>query len=89
MHFSKSIQVKALTKKSPVPFGNNLGSFIAEYFVVCRNVFDELEIFIAEIDKIKGRIHEGNKDGRKSYWLQPKDYEEFKDKWDIIGDGYI
>ncbi|MCZ7392831.1 MAG: hypothetical protein ABOK23_03500 [Candidatus Methanoperedens sp.] len=82
-----TIQVKALSKKSPVP-GMKKDSLIAEYLIVCRNVFDEKpEVFISKTDDIKDRIHEGMKEGRRSYWLQPKDYEEFKDNWDIIGDG--
>ncbi|HHT9126769.1 MAG TPA: hypothetical protein ACFYD6_13285 [Candidatus Brocadiia bacterium] len=83
-----TLQVKALGKKDPVPLGNNLNSLVAEYMVIYRKVFDEEpEIFIAKIDEIKSNIHEGVKDGRKSYWLRPKDYIAFKDGWDKIGDG--
>lgn len=46
------------------------------------------KIFVAKIDEIKNHIHEGIKNGKKSYWLQPKDYEDFKDNWSIIGDGH-
>ena len=38
--------------------------------------------------KLRDRIHEGIRGDKKSYWLQPKDYEEFKNNWGIIGDGY-
>jgi hypothetical protein len=81
-----TIQVKALSKKSSVPLGNNLGNLIAEYLIICRNVFDEKpEIFIAKVNEIKKRIGKGVKDGRVSYWLVEKKYEIFKDKWDKIG----
>lgn len=84
-----TIQAKALSKKSPVP-GMKKDSLIAEYLIVCRNVSNEKpEVFISKISDIKNRIHEGVKDGKKSYWLQPKDYEEFKDNWNIIGEGYV
>jgi hypothetical protein len=83
-----TIQVKTLSKKNPVPVGTNLDSLIAEYLIVCTKVFDEKpEVFVTEIDAIKSRIHEGIKDGKKSYWLQPKNYEEFRDDWEIIGKG--
>jgi hypothetical protein len=83
-----TIQVKALSRESPVPFGSKLDNLIAEYLIVCREVFGEKpEVFVIRIDEIRSRIHEGIAEGRKSYWLQPKDYEEFKDNWDIIGDG--
>lgn len=85
---TRTIQVKALSKRDPVPFGSNLDNLIADYFIVCRNVFsEEPEIFIAKANEIKDRIHEGVKEGRKSYWLHSKDHEIFRDKWNKIGDG--
>jgi hypothetical protein len=36
---------------------------------------------------IKNKIHTGKKENRISHWLQPKDYEEYKDNWSIIGSG--
>jgi len=84
-----TIKVKTLSKKSPVPFGNNPPNLIAEYVIVCRNVFDEKpEIFFIESNKVKENIHRGEKDNKISYWLQSKDYEGYKDNWGIIGDGY-
>jgi hypothetical protein len=83
-----TLQVKALSKKSPAPIGSKLDNLIAEFLIVCREVFSEKpEVFVMRIDKIRKKIHEGIAEGRKSYWLQPKDYEEFKDNWDTIGDG--
>ncbi|HHT9117791.1 MAG TPA: hypothetical protein ACFYD1_04090 [Candidatus Hypogeohydataceae bacterium YC38] len=89
-----TIQVKALSKKNPVPFGGNLDSLLADYVVICTGVFDEKpEIFIAKASAIRPKIHEGIKDGKKSYWLQPKDYKVFKvsrdrDIINTIGEGY-
>ena len=83
-----TIQIKSLSKKNPVPVGAKLDSLIAEYLIVCTNVFDDKpEVFVMKIDAIKNRIHEGIKDGKKSYWLQPKSYVDFKDNWGIIGKG--
>ena len=84
-----TIQIKSLSKKNPVPVGTRLDCLIAEYLIVCTKVFEEKpEVFIMRIDAIKNRIHEGIKDGRKSYWLQPKSYDDFKDNWGIIGRGF-
>ena len=86
-----TIQVKSLSKKDPVPLGSSLENLFGEFLIICRKVFNEKpEIFIAKIDKLKnnGLIHEGVKNNKKSYWLQPKEYEKFKDNWDIIGEGY-
>jgi hypothetical protein len=60
---------------------------MGDYLIICRNVFNDPEIFIASIDKIRGRIHRGEKEGRISYWLDPKQYEEYRDNWDEIGRG--
>ncbi len=49
-----TIQVKSLRKKDPVPLGNNLENLIAEYLIICRNVFHEKpEVFITKIGEIK------------------------------------
>jgi len=84
-----TIQVKALSEKDPVPFGSNLDNLVAEYVIICRKVFVEKpEMFIIKSNEVKEDIHKREKDNKISYWLQPKDYEKYKDKWDTIGDGY-
>ena len=83
-----TIQVKSLSRRSPVPFGSNMDSMIAEYIVVCRSVFsDKPECFIAKKDNMLMKIHKGENEGRISYWLAPRDYEVFKNQWELIGDG--
>lgn len=84
-----TIQVKTLSKGDPVPLGTSLNNLIADCIVICRRPFSvEPEIFIATTDEVKSHIHEEMKDGKKSYWLEPKDYEDFRDNWNIIGGGY-
>jgi hypothetical protein len=83
-----SIQTKSLTKKSPVPIGTSLDGLIADYIIICRSIFEKPEIFIAETRMIINRIHKGVKNEKISYWLQPKDYEEFRDNWKVIGEGF-
>jgi len=86
-----TIQVKSLSKRDPVPLGSSLENLFGDYLIICRKVFDDKpEIFIAKISDVKNGslIHEGIRNERKSYWLQPKDYEQFKDNWEIIGEGY-
>ena len=73
-----TIQVKALSKKDPVPLGSNLDNLFAEYLIICCNVMDKPELFVDEIDEdLKKIIHKRiNNQGITSYWLQPKDYEK-------------
>lgn len=84
-----TIQVKALSKKSPVPLGEKLDNLIAEYFIICREVIgDRPTCFIAKTREIHNLIHRREKNGKVSFWFQPKDYDRFKDKWEIIGKGF-
>ena len=84
-----TIQIKALSKRNPVPFGSNIENLIAEYLIICRKVLDDKpEVFLTKINDIKVHIHESGKGDKISYWLEPKDYEYFKDNWGIIGNGY-
>ena len=87
-----SIQVKALSRRAPVPLGTTLNYLFADYVVICRRVTgDNPECFILTPDEIRELVHRGEKDGRISYWLQPREYESerFREKWDRIGSGVI
>jgi hypothetical protein len=65
--------------------GTTLAGLMADYIIICRGMFDKPEVFIAGTDMIKSSIHKGIKNEKISYWLQPKNYEEFKDNWILIG----
>jgi hypothetical protein len=82
-----TIQVKTLSKRNPVPFGNK-PSLIADYLIICRVLGEKPEVFVTKIDNIENRIDKQTKNEKISCWLQPKNYEEFKDNWSIIGKGY-
>jgi hypothetical protein len=85
-----TIQVKALSRRSPVPLGNKLDHLIAEFVVICRNALTEQpECFVLTPDEVTKLVHRGEKDGRVSYWLQPREYEQdqFFEKWERIGTG--
>ena len=40
-------------------------------------------------EEVRRLAHRGEKDGRVSFWLQPRDHdaEEFREKWEGIGSG--
>jgi hypothetical protein len=83
-----SIQIKSLREKNPVPLGKNLDGLFADYLIICTNVMEKPEMFITTPNEIRHTIHKGEKEGRISYWLQTKDYKEFKDNWKILPNGY-
>ena len=85
-----SIQVKALSKRAPVPLGGNLERLFGHFFVICRGVAsDAPECFVLTPQEVRDRAHRGVKEDRVSFWLQPKDYavDQFREAWDRIGSG--
>ena len=78
-----TIQVKALSRRNPTSVGSSSSSQknfkMSKFVIICNNVYDaNPQSFIAKTNQIKI-----NKHG----WIEPKDYEKFKDNWKIIGDG--
>jgi hypothetical protein len=85
-----AIQVKALSKRSPVPLGLHLDNLFGDYLIVCREVQTEQpDCFILTPAEVRKLAHRGEKDGRISYWLQPKSYDQakFRNEWTRIGVG--
>jgi hypothetical protein len=85
-----TIQVKALSRSNPVPLGTSLDGLFGDFFVICRNIATESpECFILKPKEVAEAAHRGEKDGRISYWLQPKEYavDNFREKWERIGHG--
>ena len=85
-----TVQVKALSKSSPVPLGGKLDNLFGDFFVICRNIAsDEPECFILKPGEVQSGAHRGEKEGRISYWLQPKEYaiDKFRERWQRIGKG--
>ncbi|MEM2994323.1 MAG: hypothetical protein QXP41_06145, partial [Candidatus Nitrosocaldus sp.] len=74
----------ALRKRNPVPFGNKRPQLIADFVIIVRNVFDKPEVFIMKSEEVDKRIEKKEMQGKYSYWLQYKDYEGYKERWDII-----
>jgi hypothetical protein len=86
-----TVQVKALSRSSPVPFGKDqaLCNLIAEVVIIARGVRTSPRYFIATPDEVRPLIHVGkNEKGQTSCWLQPKSYEQFEGRWDKIGEGW-
>ena len=83
------VQVKALSKRNPVPLGTTLDKIMGDFWVIVNRVVSEPAAFVLLPAEVKTLAKRGEKDGRVSYWLQPREYEqeEFKDAWARIGRG--
>ena len=81
------VQVKALSKRNPVPLGAKLNNIMGDFWVIVINVSQEPCAFIMLPSEVTESVHRGEKDGRVSYWLQPSAYDkdDFREKWERIG----
>ena len=84
------VQVKALSKRAPVPLGASLDKIMGDFWIVVNNVAQEPNAFILHPEEVRERAHRGEKEGRVSYWLQPRSYDssEFREAWGRIGEGH-
>lgn len=83
------VQVKALSKRNPVPIGGSLEKVMGDFWIVVNNVAKDPCAFILLPAEVRTLAHRGEKEGRVSYWLQPNAYDrpEFRGAWQRIGHG--
>jgi hypothetical protein len=84
------LQVKSLTKRNPVPLGTDPEKFMGDFWVIVTEaICDKPICYILTPKQVRSMAHRGEKDGKVSYWLQPKSYAvpTFLEKWDQIGPG--
>jgi hypothetical protein len=81
------IQVKSLSKASPVPLGKTLDGIKGDWWIIVSNAMSEFpSAFIMLPHEVKKDAHRGEKNDRVSYWLQPREYNQdrFREKWDRL-----
>lgn len=84
------LQVKALSKRNPVPLGDNLEKIMGDFWIIVYGVGNgSPSSFVLSPNEVRARAHRGERDGRVSFWLQPNTYDatEFREAWDRIGRG--
>ena len=88
VYVTKTIQIKTLSKRNPVPLGEKLDNPLADWFIICQGIStkENPKCFILLKDEILELKVTNNKDGKKSHWLQPNKYDkkEFEEKWERI-----
>lgn len=86
----RTFQVKSLSKRNPVPLGKDLEKMMGDFWIVVANVAsDKPECYVLLPAEVRKMAHRGERDGRVSHWLQPKQYatDSYREKWDRIGHG--
>ncbi|MDP3187663.1 hypothetical protein [Limnobacter sp.] len=79
-----------MSKRSPVPLGSSIDLIMGDFWLIINNVTTEPNIYVLKPEEVRELAHRGEKDGKVSFWLQPKSYEkpEFKEAWHRIGFGH-
>ena len=83
------VQVKALSKRAPVPLGTSLDKLMGDFWVIVNRITTKPTVFILSPEEVRGAAHRGENDDRISFWLQPGSYDkdQFRDAWHRIGRG--
>ncbi len=83
------VQVKALSRRNPVPLGPTLDKVMGDFWVIVNRVTDAPTAFVLLPSEVRDLAHRGEKENRVSYWLQPGAYdqERFREAWQRIGRG--
>lgn len=84
-----AIQVKALSKRNPVPLGGSLDKVMGDIWIIVNKVATFPSAFILLPSEVRELAHRGEKEDRISYWLQPRSYDQpqFHENWERIGHG--
>ena len=83
------VQVKALSKRNPVPLGTSLERVLGDFWVIVNNVATEPCAFVLLPNEVIEKAFRGERNGKVSYWLQPRSYDidEYREAWKRIGNG--
>ena len=85
-----AVQVKALSKRHPVPLGGSLEKVMGDFWVIVNKVASSSpSAFVLLPSEVRELAHRGEKEDRVSFWLQPTSYDQpqFREQWERIGDG--
>ncbi len=84
------IQVKTLSKRTPVPLGKSIDAIVGDFMVIVTDATSANPgVFVLLPKEVKAKAEQIEKDGKVAYWLQPKVYavEKFQHAWGRIGKG--
>lgn len=86
----KGIQVKTLSARNDVPLGSSL-SIMGDFWVILTDAAKVTpKVFVLTPEQVRAGAVKNEKDGRVSYWLSRKHYEQphFLEAWAQIGFGH-
>jgi hypothetical protein len=62
---------------------------MGDYWVIINNIAVEPSTYVLLPQEVMAGAHRGEKNGKISFWLQPREYEQpgFREAWERIGRG--
>lgn len=83
------LQVKALSKRDPVPLGTSIDKLMGDFWVIVNRIATDPAVFIMLPGEVRELAHRRERAGRVSYWLQPSSYDTdmYRGAWERIGRG--
>ena len=83
------VQVKALSKRNPVPLGTALDKVMGDFWIVINKVATRPAAYVLLPSEVRSLARRTEKEARVAFWLQPSDYdsEQFHEQWERIGHG--
>lgn len=79
----KGIQVKSLRKRNSVPMGRGLENIMGDFWVIVNDVLEKPNSFVMLPSEVKENVHRGGRDGRVSYWLEPRCSRPFQSSLEL------
>ena len=87
---TRTLQVKSTSRRGAVLLGSDLDRVGGDFVVVCRSVLTEApESFILTPGEARASAVSVERDGRTTFWLQPRAYDrpDFHEAWGRLGVG--
>jgi len=83
----KTVQVKALSKRSAVPLGSSVEGICGDFWIIINDAIVRPQAFVLTPDDVKDGAIRNEKHGKASFWLPARFYEQeqFKEAWQVFG----
>ncbi len=82
-----ALQIKTLSKRAAVPLGDTLDDLLGDFWIILNRIAGAQPCsFIMRPSEVRDLAHRNVRDGRASFWLEPKAYEaeRFAEKWERL-----
>lgn len=80
----KTVRIRTLSKRNPVPMGHTLLNYDEDLLLICRNLDYEPEFYIIPMEEAIKKTSRKIKNGVESFWIEPPDYKDYQNNWNAL-----